>query len=141
MNTRVLACGVVLLCAAGAAVAAPAPEADSGSEIEITLTLPAGDPAAGRTAFRELSCTTCHAVAGEADFRAPVAHHAGPELAAAVAGQSPGRIASSIVAPSHEVGPEAREMMEGELSPMGDFADAMTVRQLIDLVAYLDSLA
>lgn len=48
--------------------------------------------------------------------------------------------ASSIVAPSHEIGPEARKMMEGELSPMGDFSDAMSVRQLIDLVAYLDSL-
>lgn len=69
-----------------------------------------------------------------------MAHHAGPELAAATAGKTPGWIASSIVAPSHEIGPEARAMMEGKLSPMGDFSDAMSVRQLIDLVAYLESL-
>jgi hypothetical protein len=30
--------------------------------------------------------------------------------------------------------------LEGVLSPMGDFSQAMTVRQLSDLVAYLRSI-
>lgn len=141
MSTRALLVGVgVFMVAAGLAVVAAASPQTEPTEMDVTLSLPAGDPAAGRAAFAALSCTTCHTVAGEADFPAPVAHHAGPELAAATAGKTPGEIASSIVAPSHEIGPEAREMMEGELSPMGDFSDAMSVRQLIDLVAYLDSL-
>jgi hypothetical protein len=141
MRTRALLVWVgVFVVAAGLAVAATAPQAEPQTEMDVTLCLPAGDPAAGRAAFLELSCTSCHAVVGEADFPAPVAHHAGPELAAATAGKTPGPIASSIVAPSHEIGPEVRKMMEGKLSPMGDFSDAMTVRQLIDLVAYLGSL-
>lgn len=131
--------GVFAVAAALAVVAAPAPQIEP-SEIDVTLSLPAGDPAAGRVAFAALSCTSCHAVAGEPGFPAPVAHHAGPELATATAGKAPGWIASSILAPSHEIGPEARKLMDGQLSPMGDFSDAMSVRQLIDLVAYLDSL-
>lgn len=131
-----LAAAAAFLVVAGLVVAAPAPQ----NESSLTLPLPAGDPATGREAFLALSCTSCHAVAGEADFPAPVAHHAGPELAAATAGKSPDEIAASIVAPSHQVTPEAHAMMEGDLSPMGDFSDAMTVRQLVDMVAYLDSL-
>lgn len=134
-HTLLAAVGTLLV-VAGLAVAGTTPQNETG----LTLPLPAGDAAAGRAAFMALSCTSCHAVTGEADFPAPVAYHAGPELAAATAGKTPEQIAASIVAPSHEIGPEARKMMEGELSPMGDFSDAMTVRQLVDLVAYLDSL-
>lgn len=43
--------------------------------------------------------------------------------------------------PSHaispNISPEVRADIEGVLSPMGDFSRAMTVRQLIDLHAYL----
>lgn len=138
-GTVIVCAGVFAVAAALAVVAAPAPQTEP-TEIDVTLSLPAGDPVAGRVAFAALSCTSCHAVAGETGFPAPVAHHAGPELAAASAGKAPGWIASSILAPSHEIGPEARKLMEGKLSPMGDFSDAMSVRQLIDLVAYLYSL-
>jgi mono/diheme cytochrome c family protein len=138
MKMRILFAALAAVLVA-VATALPAAEPEPATVSAITIAMPPGDPAAGREVFLELSCTTCHAVAGE-DFPAPVAHHAGPELAAAVGGLSAGRIASSIVAPSHQVPPETLEMMEGDLSPMGDFTEAMTVRQLIDLVAYLESL-
>jgi hypothetical protein len=35
---------------------------------------------------------------------------------------------------------ETRKKMTDQLSPMGDFSEAMTVRQLLDLIAYLQSL-
>ena len=47
----------------------------------------------------------------------------------------------SIFAPSHEISANLRGPREDELSPMGDFSEAMTIRQFIDLVAYLRSLA
>jgi hypothetical protein len=35
---------------------------------------------------------------------------------------------------------EIKKQLEGVLSPMGDFSRTMTVRQLADLLAYLQSL-
>jgi hypothetical protein len=46
--------------------------------------------------------------------------------------------------PSHAISAdtsgEVRARLEGVLSPMGDFSHVMTVRQLIDLQAYVRSL-
>lgn len=139
MKTRILLAVLAAALAAAAVLPAAAVEEEKPASA-ITITMPAGDPAAGREVFQRLSCTSCHAVEGEEEFPAPVAHHAGPELTAAVGDKSAGRIASAIVAPSHEISPEVLEMMEGDLSPMADFSQAMTVRELIDLVAYLESL-
>lgn len=44
------------------------------------------------------------------------------------------------MAPSHKIDKEIQAQMEGELSPMGDYSDSMTVRQLVDLVAYIQSI-
>ena len=61
----------------------------------------------------------------------------GPKQAA----YAPGWIANSIVSPSHTIARNFEgEYEEGELSRMGDFSDVMTVRQMIDLVAYIKSL-
>ena len=81
-----------------------------------TMALPAGDPEPGRHAFLELGCASCHRVAWDETM---------PEL-----------VATSIIAPSHFVSPRI-EPVEGRLSPMADFSETMTVRQLIDVVAYL----
>lgn len=51
-----------------------------------------------------------------------------------------GKLASAIVSPSHKVGEAVKVAMEGELSPMADFSEAMTVSQLVDLVAFIRSL-
>jgi len=107
---------------------------------KLDLTVAAGDPEAGREAFLALMCTSCHAVAGEAEFPAPKTRGPVPVLGPEQAKLKPGKIATSIVSPSHKVSKEVSHQMEGELSPMGDFSEAMTVRQLIDLVAYVRSL-
>ena len=108
----------------------------------VQLTLPTGDAESGRQAFIDLQCTACHQVAGEPDLPAPVSASAGPELGPALAPQQPGDLATAIVAPSHAMSirtsEEVRSQVEGVLSPMGDYSSTMTVRQLLDVLAYLE---
>lgn len=109
----------------------------------IRLVVPRGDAADGRAAFVALSCHSCHAVAGDPEMPAPISAHPGPTLGpvqAAHGAVDAGSIASAIVSPSHMVVSEVDPASEEKLSPMGDFSDAMTVRQLVDLVAYVRSL-
>ena len=109
----------------------------------VSLTLPQGDPDAGRQAFIDLRCTSCHQVTGESALSSPVSQSPGPELGAALAERPAGSLATAIVAPSHamsiQTSPETRANVEGVLSPMGDYSDTMTVRQLLDMIAYLHS--
>ena len=45
---------------------------------------------------------------------------------------------SIMLTPSHEISANLRER-EDDLSPMADFSQAMTVRQFLDLIAYIRS--
>ncbi len=114
----------------------PAP--DPGQQT-LTLALPAGDPQAGRATFHALRCAACHAVA-EDESSPPKIDAPAPVLGRLQARLGPGRLATAIVAPSHEISPEARPAMEGDASPMKEYSDVLTVRQLVDLVAYVRSL-
>jgi len=110
----------------------------------VTVTLPSGDIPAGRQAFLDLRCTACHAVPSEPDFPAPVSANPGPPIDARLAGRDVSYLIASIMTPSHaisvNISEELRTRLEGVLSPMGDFSRAMTVRQLVDLHAYLRSV-
>ena len=106
----------------------------------VTVTLPAGDAGAGRAAFLALSCPSCHRVAGEKEFPQPISANRGPTLGGYHGKQTAARLAMSIFAPSHEISATVREPREDALSPMGDFSEAMTVRQFLDLIAYIRSL-
>jgi mono/diheme cytochrome c family protein len=105
------------------------------------LAPPPGDAARGRAVFVEMRCNACHRVAGE-DLAAPVAE---PEVPVMIGGRitravSDGALADSIVNPSHRI---AYESMPGgraaKVSRMPDYTDAMTVRELADLVAFLQT--
>jgi len=98
-----------------------------------------GDPAAGRRAYLKLKCNTCHTVAGE-PIGAKPPRLAGPQLGKSVALQSPEQIADSIAAPGHSISKKSGPWQGSAGSTMGDYTNIMTVRQLIDLVAYLRSL-
>jgi hypothetical protein len=104
--------------------------------------LPPGDAARGRAAFAELRCHSCHRVPGM-DFPAPTAEPAVPVHLGGVvpAVKTDGELVAAIIHPSHRLtGTRDRRMVEsGGLSRMGDFTDAMTVRQLVDVVAFLQS--
>jgi hypothetical protein len=97
--------------------------------------LPVGDAAAGREAFIELYCHYCHLVPSDPDMPGLVGNTKGPDIGERQADRSREWIAMSIVAPGHEMPPLMREPQ----SPMGDYKNAMTVRQLMDLVAFVHS--
>jgi hypothetical protein len=114
------------------------------SQPVVTLTLPAGDIAAGRQAFQDLKCTACHAVPSEPNFPPPVATTPGPVIDTRVAGRDASYLVTAVMSPSHSISSatseELQSQLEGVLSPMGDFSHVMTVRQLVDLYAYLHSI-
>jgi Cytochrome c len=125
------------------AAACNQPSRDTGSQ-PVTITLPVGDVQAGRKAFVDLKCTACHAVPSESAFPAPVSANPGPPIDARVGGSDVSYLATAIVSPSHELSAgldeAVRAQLVGVLSPMGDFSHTMTVRQLVDLQAYLRSV-
>ena len=125
------------------AAACNQPSRDTGSQA-VTVTLPVGDVQAGRKAFVDLKWTTCHAVPSESEFPAPVSANPGPPIDARVGGRDVSYLATAIVSPSHELSSRldeaVRAQLAGVLSPMGDFSHTMTVRQLVDLQAYLRSV-
>lgn len=106
----------------------------------VTLFIPAGDPQAGRQAFIDLKCIACHEVDGDEALPKPFSANPGPTLGLFPSFQTPGELADAIIFPSHSIGqntyPEGKSR---EPSPMGDFTQSMTVRQLIDLLAYIRS--
>ena len=103
--------------------------------------LPKGNAEAGRQAFLHMKCSSCHWVANDMQVPDPVTAKAGPMLGPKQAAYAPGWIANSIVSPSHTIARGSEGKAEGgELSRMADFTQTMTVRELIDLVAYIQSL-
>lgn len=96
----------------------------------------------GRIAFRALGCAHCHDLAGEPlDEERPGAQPLvilGGEVTRVA---SYGELVTSIINPSHEITrryPRER-VSDGDISKMPNFNDLMTVSQLIDLTALLQS--
>ncbi len=138
----------VLFVGAGAACGTPpagtGASGTPGVASAVTEALPAGDAKAGRQAFLDLRCTTCHAVPSEADFPLPVGANQGPPIVGGLGTRDVSYLVTAIASPSHEISmntsEELKARLEGVLSPMGDFSEAMTVRQLVDLLAYVRSV-
>ena len=108
------------------------------------LRLPDGDVERGKAAFLELKCNTCHTVA-KTEMPAPSKDYAyvrvvvlGGEVRQV---KTYGALVTSIINPSHSLAPGyPRELVtKDNQSAMANFNDTMTVRQLIDLVAFLQS--
>ncbi len=113
----------------------------------LSVVLPQGDADAGRKAFLALQCTTCHRVAGEPKFPAPVADNQGPELNRMLRRRPASEVAEAIIVPSHSMSVRTSaaikrrlQSMPDILSPMGDCGRVMTVRQFADLLAYLQTI-
>jgi len=97
--------------------------------------LPRGDAEAGKAAFVDLKCYTCHSVEGM-DLPAPTAAQVITLGGSRVLPQTDGDITTDIILPSSHF---ATDFRGGSTSPMPDFTRTMTVRQLADLVAFLQS--
>lgn len=118
------------------------------------LHVPQGDPEAGRETFAELGCHGCHQVRAE-NFPRPVAVPPVPVvLGAPMNKKSRTYLAESILAPSHQLAEPPSEIVtglviiqrqypniqQGDYSRMGDYTDVLTVREWLDLVAYLEAM-
>jgi mono/diheme cytochrome c family protein len=120
------------------AVACSGPKSGAG------LRLPDGDVERGKVAFLELKCNTCHTVAGT-EMASPSKDYAyvrvvvlGGEVRQV---KTYGALVTSIINPSHSLAPGYPKdlISKDNQSVMANFNDKMTVRQLIDLVAFLQS--
>ena len=103
---------------------------------------PGGNVEAGRAAFVKFECFKCHAVQGE-QFPAvsKTATDVGPDLTGMGGGMHPPEyFAQSILAPNAVILDEPGYTGPDGKSRMPEYNDTMTVRELIDLVAYLESL-
>ena len=116
----------------------------AGCKKDLTSTrsfhLPAGDAAGGRAAFVSLNCVECHTVEG-VDLPKPTA---APEKILALGGRvvrlrTYGDLLTSIIHPDYSLSEAipARERKKMGKSPMKGVNDVMTVKQLIDLVAFI----
>ena len=102
------------------------------------VVVPAGDPELGREVFLRYRCDVCHRVVGDPDLQTPGLEPEGPDLGLAVARAGAGSLISSIIAPSHQLAIEKAWEKQG-LSPMPGFNERLTVAELLDLVAYLET--
>jgi Cu/Ag efflux protein CusF len=112
-----------------------AKQADTHHPKDWRFTMPKGNPAKGRAVFEKLECYYCHEVRGE-QFPSPTEH--APELSKMGAMHPLEFFAESIIYPDAVV-PKTYRNSEGK-SPMTNFAEKMTVQELIDVSAYVASL-
>jgi len=126
---------VAVLAAAGAACG-------SGRHSASAFHLPPdGDVKRGETAFVDLGCASCHEVSG-GDLPKPTVR---PSVPVVLGGPvdtrlSDAYLATSIIYPSYELAPYPKDQISsGGESRMPHNFDRMTVRQLADIVAFLQS--
>jgi mono/diheme cytochrome c family protein len=104
--------------------------------------LPDGNIEQGKAAFIALQCHQCHQVEG-VELPAP---ECAPPVTVTLGGEvlkvkTYGDLVTSIINPSHRLaaGYEKETIQKDGHSLMKNFNDVMTVNQLIDLVAFLQS--
>jgi hypothetical protein len=115
---------------------------DSGQHSSAGFRLPVnGDIERGKVAFVQLGCNHCHQVSGM-DLPKPTVE---PPVPVVLGGVVPvevtdGYLVTSIINPSYVLAPYPMEMITaGGKSRMPDYSDTMTVTQLVDTVAFLQS--
>jgi len=106
------------------------------------FSLPKGDVDAGKAAFIKFQCGTCHIVAGMEKLREGVETAMSlPIGGETIRIQTYGDLVTSVINPSHFISkkyPDTEVAVNGQ-SKMRNYNDVLTVRELIDLVEYLQS--
>lgn len=97
--------------------------------------MPKGDAAKGKTVFEKFECYYCHEIRGEG-FPAPT--ESAPELSQ-MGGLHPLEFFAESIMNPNAVVPRSYREADGK-SPMTDFTGKMTVKELIDISAYIASL-
>ena len=116
---------------------------DMGPKSARGFTLPDGDVELGKAAFTQFRCYDCHSIQG---VEMPVAEEQ-EQVAVQLGGKverikTYGELVTAIINPSHRLARGYADSLvstpEGE-SRMTNYNDVMTVTQLINLVAFLQS--
>lgn len=110
-------------------------------EASSKLSIPEGDTEMGSETYIELKCYQCHKIEGESF---PISKEEeggiGPDLTGIGSIQPPSYLAESILDPNAVIiQGEGYVGVDGQ-SLMPEYHDTMTLRQLLDLTAYLSSL-
>lgn len=109
-----------------------------------TLAWPPGDPEAGKDAFIRAGCAACHSVRGVEGMPEPVVNPPVPVVFGEPKPSRPTaeRLVEAIVNPDVHIAESHRrdQVQLGDQSRMGDFTRALTVRELIDIVAFLQAV-
>ena len=95
----------------------------------------------GKVAFMEMGCNSCHTVWGE-QLPAPTVTPRVPVELGGVTGRrlSDAYLVTSIIDPNHALAPNTKgEITENGRSRMSAYTDKMTARQIVDIVAFLQS--
>lgn len=115
---------------------------DTGPKGSVGFTLPDGDIEKGMDNYLSFQCNACHASQSvpqlETDGEPPVSVRLGGETTRI---KSYGELVTSIINPSHRVARRGDASMVDERgeSKMVSYNDVMSVTQLIDLVAFVQS--
>ena len=132
---NLLKIGILGLAVAGLSACGPNPKSSAG------FTLPEGDVDQGKANYIAFACNACHT---HADV--PQLETADGSVSIKIGGESArvrtyGELVTSVINPSHRVARRSSERMADESgqSKMVTFNDVMTVTQLVDLVAFLQS--
>ncbi len=133
---------VGLIALLAAAALATTSGCDPGRRQAKGFRLPEGDVEQGKATFVALGCNGCHTVDG-VELPQPSGE---PAVTVALGGEvvrvkTYGELVTSVVHPSHSLAPghpKEKIQIDGK-SIMPDLTGAMTVRQMIDIVAFLHS--
>ena len=115
---------------------------DTGPKGAVGFSLPDGDVVAGKANYVAFQCHACHATDSVPQLESGGAESVSVPLGGETTRiKSYGELVTSIINPSHKIARRTSPDManpEGE-SKMVSFNDFMTVTQLIDLVAFVQS--
>jgi cytochrome c551/c552 len=132
--------GIRVLVAAGLATALIA--CTAGKKSPSGFRLPEGNAERGKALFLELKCNDCHQVVGT-DLAGPGERAIAPVMLGGEFAyhRTDGELATAIINPSHRLARGyPRELVERDgKSRMKDYSDTLTVRELVDLVAFLQT--
>jgi hypothetical protein len=104
--------------------------------------LPPGDVEAGKTAFAELRCNSCHSVEGHIEHTPTAEGAIHVELGGTVSRvKTYDDLVTSIINPSHKLSRGLNTMTATEqgTSRMPIYNEVMTVQQLVDITAFLET--
>lgn len=115
---------------------------DTGPKSGRGFSLPDGDVSRGQAVFVAHRCESCHSVAGLDGIRGQM----DPEMSIELGGVAPriasyGELVTSVINPSHRLarGYPTDAVSDDGTSKMANYNDALTVAELIDLVAFLQA--